>query len=432
MPLLTVTKNTFFKKINAQSTNPPPQKIFNVDAGQSFDVKYAFQVGDHYFIKLHQPLDPVGKIGYFFKDHVKVQAEELRGVWLTSIDSNILSSSDTIKTSLEKLKKLGFNTIYPVVWQRGFTLYPSDIAKNFIGSSVMPNSAFENRDMLAEVITEAKKHDFRVIPWFEYGLMTLPDSQLEQRHPELLTLDSREEKIRLKSHDGNKPDEHVWLNPCHLEVQKFMVDLITDVAARYDIDGIQLDDHFSFPVELGYDEITQKLFKDENGGKDAPDDHKDEAWVEWASGKVTNLLTQVFHAVKDKRPDCIISISPNPQDFSKKYYLADWKAWEQKGLAEELVLQVYRNNVSEFDSELDKQEVIEARKHIPFGVGILTGLKGKPVDSNLINKQVKNTRAKNFAGVSFFFYETVFNEMPVDDKGNLQIIARTNPQVILA
>lgn len=152
MPLLTVTQNTFFKKINAQSTNPPPQKVFSVNAGQSFDVKYAFRVGAHYFVKLEQPLDPVGKIGYFFKDHVNVQSEELRGVWLTSVDSNVLNSSDTIKAGLENLKKLGLNTIYPVVWQRGFTLYPSDIAKDFIGSSVMPNSAFENRDMLAEVI----------------------------------------------------------------------------------------------------------------------------------------------------------------------------------------------------------------------------------------------------------------------------------------
>ncbi|MBW4636930.1 MAG: family 10 glycosylhydrolase [Gloeocapsa sp. UFS-A4-WI-NPMV-4B04] len=290
MPLLTVTQNTFFKKINAQSTNPPPQKVFSVNAGQSFNVKYAFRVGVHYFVKLKQPLDPVGEIGYFFQAHVDVQAEELRGVWLTSVDSNVLNSRDTIKSGLEELKKLGFNTIYPVVWQRGFTLYPSDIAKEFIGSPVMPDSAFENRDMLAEIIEEAKPHGFRVIPWFEYGLMTLPGSQLEQRHPELLTLDSKPnpDKIRLKSHDKNKPDDHVWLNPCHPEVQKFMVDLIADVAARYEIDGIQLDDHFGFPVELGYDKFTQDLFKAEKG-IDAPQEHTEPEWVEWASGKVTNL-----------------------------------------------------------------------------------------------------------------------------------------------
>lgn len=99
----------------------------------------------------------------------------------------------------------------------------------------------------------------------------------------------------------------------------------------------------------------------------------------------------------------------------------------KNGLAEELVLQVYRGNIPGFVSELDKQEIIEAREHIPFGVGILTGLKGKSVGSDLINKQVKKTRDKNFAGVSFFFYETLFNE-----KIEPPIVARTNPQNILA
>ncbi len=426
MPLLTVTQNTFFKKTTADASTLKPEDKFSVNVRQYFNVKYAFKVGEHYFVKLQQPLDPVGKIGYFFKNHVNVQVEELRGVWLTSVDSNVLTSSNTIKTGLEELKKLGVNTIYPVVWQRGFTLYPSDIAKDFIGSPVMPNSAFENRDMLGEVIAEAKNHNFRVIPWFEYGLMTLPGSQLEQRHSDLLTLDSRQEKIRLKSHDSNKPDDHVWLNPSHPEVQKLMVDLIADVAARYEIDGIQLDDHFGFPVELGYDKFTQDLFKAETG-RVAPQDHTKTDWVEWASGKVTNLLTQVFEAVKAKRPDCIISISPNPQGFSKKYYLADWEAWERNGLAEELVLQVYRVNVPAFVGELNNQEVINAREHIPFGVGILTGLKGKPVGSNLIKKQVNETRVRNFAGVSFFFHETLFNE-----ELEPQVIARINPQGILA
>ncbi len=41
-----------------------------------------------------------------------------------------------------------------------------------------------------------------------------------------------------------------------------MVDLITDVVDRYPVAGIQLDDHFAFPVELGYD--LMKLFSTNN------------------------------------------------------------------------------------------------------------------------------------------------------------------------
>jgi uncharacterized lipoprotein YddW (UPF0748 family) len=424
MPLLTVTKNTLFKKSAAQSSSLPDRDKFSVDKGQSFNVKYAFRVGQHCFVKLQQELGTVGKVGYFFLQDVNVKIEEIRGVWLTNVDSDVLHSSSNIKESLQRLKDLGFNTIYPVVWEGGFTLYPSAIAQGFIGLPVMPDPNFKDRDMLAEVIEEAKPHSFRVIPWFEFGLMAPPNSDLAQKHEGLLTLDSRQQKIRLKSHDDNKPDDYVWLNPCHPEVQKFMVDLIADVAARYEIDGIQLDDHFGFPMELGYDQFTQDLYQTDNAGSVAPQDHTNPDWVEWASRKVTDLLAQVFNAVKTKRSDCLISISPNPQQFSKKHYLADWKSWRRKGIAEELVLQVYRNNLPAFANELDKQEVIDARVHIPFSIGILTGLKMQPIELDLIKILVNKTQEKNFTGVSFFFYETFFNELVLNKDEELQIIAR--------
>ncbi|HAC65874.1 MAG TPA: hypothetical protein DCF68_20665, partial [Cyanothece sp. UBA12306] len=60
-------------------------------------------------------------------------------------------------------------------------------------------------------------------------------------------------------------------------------------------------------------------------------------------------------------------------------YLADWHQWERKGLVEELVLQVYRQNIQDFKRELSRPEVRQAKQHIPFGVGVLAGLKGRPV-----------------------------------------------------
>ncbi|PSB65639.1 hypothetical protein C7B79_04460, partial [Chroococcidiopsis cubana CCALA 043] len=54
-------------------------------------------------------------------------------------------------------------------------------------------------------------------------------------------------------------------------------------------------------------------------------------------------------------------------------------------------------------------EVQAARKHIPVGIGILSGLKGKYVPWGQIQNQVQVARRHNFAGVSFFFYETLWN-----------------------
>jgi len=45
---------------------------------------------------------------------------------------------------------------------------------------------------------------------------------------------------------------------------------------------------------------------------------------------------------------------------------------ERQGLIDELILQVYRNDLNIFINELELPEVQAARRHIPVSVGILT------------------------------------------------------------
>lgn len=423
MSLLTITRNTVFRKFNQDLSKLTDEDKFAVNSGDKFNIKYAFKVGDSCLVKLEQKIGTIG-IGYFWQKDIDVEIAEMRGIWLTNVDSDILHSRANIEIGLQRLKDLDFNTIYPVVWQRGFTLYPSKVAQDFTGFSVIENpNFFQGRDMLAEIIEVAKPLNLRVIPWFEYGLMAPPSSPLAQKYQDLLTLDIRQNTIRLKSYDKNKPDIQVWLNPCQPKVQKFMVDLIADVAQRYEVDGIQLDDHFGFPIEMGYDLFTQNLYKTEQKVNVVPFNHQDPKWIDWATKKTTELLEKISHAVKSKRSDCLISISPNPLAFSKKYYSASWESWVEKGLAEEIVLQVYRDNLPSFMAEIGKREVAEANKYVPVSIGILSGLKNKPVPLNSIKEQIQQTRAAKFAGVSFFFYETLFNEM-VLRSNQLEITAR--------
>ena len=269
-----------------------------------------------------------------------------KAVWLTNVDSEVMNSRENLAKGLSRLSDLGFNTIYPAVWQRGYTLYPSEIARALTGSAVLPNSLFVGRDLLAEVIELAQPLNIRVIPWFEYGLMVPPRSTVALQHPDLLLLDTHGNAQRIKS-ANNTLDPNAWLNPTHDRVRKFMVDLIADVVGRYPVAGIQLDDHFSFPVELGYDLFTQQLFKQQNRAN----------WHEWRGLQLTELFSQIVSSVRSIRSDCIISISPNPLGFSKSRYLVDWQQWCNLELVDELVLQVYRDDLGAFKRELNKSEV---------------------------------------------------------------------------
>lgn len=345
---------------------------------------------------------------------------EVRGVWITLDDSDVLKSKNNIKQALAKLKDYGFNTIYPCVWHSGHTLYPSTVANNFMGVAVKPDKDFQDRDLMQDLVEVSKELEFRLIPWFEFGLMVTPNSPIDNldngdssRFKDLITRTPSGDKIRMKPNDKGKlvPDDFIWMNPCHPEVQNFMVNLIAEIVQKYDIDGIQLDDHFGWPKELGHDKLAKETYKQEkvkNG--------KVRDWNTWASDKVTELVAKIFWAVDAKRKakgsNCLISISPQPWQFSLTNFHLDWHKWEREGYAEEIVLQNYVP--TNFTTELDQPEVKnDALSHIPTIIGIMTGVKSdeSPVPLSQIKQQIKKTRDRRFKGVSFFFYESVFNEL---------------------
>ncbi|MES1021684.1 glycoside hydrolase family 10 protein [Gloeocapsa sp. BRSZ] len=331
-------------------------------------------------------------------------APELRGVWLTNIDSDVLFNRDRLTQAIARLHQLNFNTIYPTVWNWGYTLYPSRVAQRVIGRSLDPTPGLQQRDILNEIVRQAHQKRIAVIPWFEFGFMAPADSLLAQRHPQWLT--SRRDGSKIWQEGTH---ERVWLNPFRPDVQQFILDLIVEIVSNYDVDGIQFDDHFGLPSEFGYDAYTVALYQKEHQGQRPPSDPQDAAWVRWRADKITAYMQQVFRAVKARKQNCLISVSPNPQRVSYDLFLADWEKWERKGFVEELILQVYRNDINVFISELQYPEVIAAKRHIPVSIGILSGLKNRHVPIQQIQDQVAAVRQRKFAGVSFFFYETLWN-----------------------
>lgn len=326
-------------------------------------------------------------------------SQEIRGVWLTNVASGVLFTPWGVKRAMHQLSQLNFNTVYPVVWNRGRTFYPSAIAKEVTGKAEEPllKLAHLGQDVLAEIIEQGHRQGLRIIPWFEYGLMAPKNSQLVKLHPDWL------------SHSQNPSSARsVWLNPLHPEVQKFILGLIVEVVRQYDLDGIQLDDHFGMPVELGYDPFTLKLYQQEHQGKNPPQDPHDSKWMRWRAQKITNFIEEIFKAVKSVKPGCLVSLSPNSQSFAYRHYLQDWQTWVERGLVEELILQVYRHDLSSFQAELVKPELYFAKSRMPVGVAILTGTPKRPVAIKAIQQQVQVVRDRGFDGVSFFYWESLW------------------------
>jgi uncharacterized lipoprotein YddW (UPF0748 family) len=288
------------------------------------------------------------------------------------------------------------------------------------------------QDVLADIVKQGHQQKLRIVPWFEYGFMAPAGSALARRHPDWLTngrnstktlqeipqepdlLDSEPPKVPPLSQSLQQlvrkrvVTNQVWLNPLHPEVQKFILNLIVEVVTQYDVAGIQLDDHFGLPVKLGYDRFTVRLYQQEHQGKSPPNDPLDSEWMRWRADKITAFMQRIYKAVKAVKADAIVSLSPNSQTFAYRAYLQDWQTWVERGLVDELVLQVYRNDTNSFLAELSQPALQIARRRIPVSVGILSGLWRRPVTIKQIQQQVRAVRDRGFNGVSFFYWESLW------------------------
>jgi len=334
----------------------------------------------------------------------QMSREEIRGVWVTSNDLNVFKDRAQVKDAVTKLRRLNFNTIYPVVWNSGYVMYPSNVAKSLdIQPFVFRGS--DGHDILADIINQAHSQNLLAIPWFEFGFMTPNTGELALNKPEWLT----------KMRDGSTVSisaagEVSWLNPFHPQVQKFIIDLLVELTNNYDIDGIQFDDHTSLPHQFGYDDYTVNLYKQETG-KNPPANSQDSEWVAWRANKITEFMVRLNHTIKQIKPKVIFSVSPNYYDHAYKFQLQDWLNWVRLNIVDELVMQVYRDDLESFTSKIARDEIQEVRKIIPTGIGIMAGLRTSPVPMQQITKQVRTVQREEL-GIVFFYYETMWNRSP--------------------
>jgi uncharacterized lipoprotein YddW (UPF0748 family) len=348
---------------------------------------------------------------------------EVRGVWITNVNSGVLFMPWAINRALNQLSQLQFNTVYPVVWNRGTTFYRSAVSRRVTGRAQddLLNLMRLGRDILSEIVQGGHQKGLRIIPWFEYGFMAPINSSLVRYHPNWVALPQDQQlKPIYTSEDLDQSDaskaswlgiQNVWLNPLHPQVQQFIQDLILEVVMKYDVDGIQIDDHFGMPVELGYDWFTRKLYQEEHQGKLPPENPYNSEWMRWRANKITAFMTTLVKEIKAVKPNCIISLSPNPKSTAYREYLQDWQAWVDRGLVEELIVQVYRDNSSSFEKELNDPAMQKTRQKIPVSIGILTGTLGRAVEIETIQEQVKAVRDHHFNGISFFYWESLWSYM---------------------
>lgn len=352
---------------------------------------------------------------------------EIRGVWITTTNSTVLDKRENIAEAMKFLAKTGFNVVFPVVWNQGFTNYPSQVMKKIFGENREINPRFIDkerkiRDPLKELIAEAKKVDIAVIPWFEYGFK----SSYGQNGGEIIKTKSEWAAINYAG-EKLKVNDFYWLNSLDREVQDFLLSLFLEVVKNYGdgIAGIQGDDNFlALPMEGGYDKKTIERYQQEfNQLPPKPPERgnpkdplwQDKLWIEqwkqwlkWRADILSHFFNRFYREIIKVNPELIISMSPSIYPWGYENYLQDSQTWVDWGLVDLIHPQVYREKIEDYQRDIDKVSREQfTQKQLPQLItGVLINKKGTyQINPENLITVIKTNRCLGIQGEVFFFYE---------------------------
>lgn len=205
--------------------------------------------------------------------------------------SNETSLKRSLHTRLEKLRTHGINTLYfhvrahcDATYESSYEPYASSVAGTRGGTVAF--------DPFAYFVECAHEHGIEVYAWvnpYRYsqgGSYGGGELNYENSHPEWL-LSSSSQKI---------------LNPALPEVRQRIVDVCSEVATKYDIDGMIFDDYFYHSsIGMDADKDLYNAYK-AAGGKSSQ--------AQWRRDNVNMMVQSVREAVIAARPYAVFSIGP--------------------------------------------------------------------------------------------------------------------------
>ena len=331
---------------------------------------------------------------------------ETRGTWVIA---KYYKDADAVESMVAKLKAANFNTIYVCVWYEGYTIYESDVVSNAGGSK--QNPSFSGTDPLRTIIDVAHKNGIQVVAWFEYGF-SVGYSSSETSLPGILVKHPDWALVRrdMKIID---PDEYggyfFWVDPAVSAAAQFMVDLYAECAAKYpDLDGIELD-RMRYPTTAySYSDTARARFMSETGNPDPLTlTNTNTAWCAWRREQVTNVVKNIYSAVKAVNPGCVVTGAVAPPYMmygGTDDKLQAWDVWAKNGYVDMLEPMLYLP-VSDYSYQLNL-----SKNYVPYGFQLSPGIAISSAGSvSSTFSEIRTTRTAGTAGEVIWYYGDLLN-----------------------
>lgn len=284
----------------------------------------------------------------------RAQKEEMRGAWVATaknIDypsSRFLSSEEQKQefiALLDTFKNIGINAVFVQIRPAADAFFPSKFepwSEWLTGQQGKAPDPYY--DPLKFMIKECHKRNIQFHAWINpfRAVATITHADIAEDHI------SNRRPEWIFTYDINK-----YFDPGIPEVRNYVINIITDIARRYDIDGIHFDDYFypypkkdenrqTIPIP---DSETYKLYGE---GFDNIED--------WRRNNMNVFIRSVNDSLKAIKPDLVFGVSPSgiwrnksrdpkgsdTRGFAHYDYLyADVLTWLREGWIDYVAPQLY-------------------------------------------------------------------------------------------
>jgi uncharacterized lipoprotein YddW (UPF0748 family) len=269
-------------------------------------------------------------------------------VWVHLFDDT-LKSPTGVEALLDEVAAAGIDAVIAQVARRHDAYYRSAYLPPTPDPTLTPGF-----DVLAALVEGAHARGIQVHAWFvvapafhrQYDGLTLPDAMAWVAHGP----DSADSWMTV-AHDGTRSRDYFDVG---IEaVQDHAVSIVTDLATRYEIDGVHLDYVRYDGAHWGYHPAALHRFSLDTGRPDrpAPDDPQ---WAQWRRERTATLVERARDALAEARPGALLSAaviaggpgpSASPGGFAgtraAERMFQGWPTWLDDGLVDFVLAMAY-------------------------------------------------------------------------------------------
>lgn len=337
-------------------------------------------------------------------------AEDLKGIWVSYITLDMQNSGKTkedfenkFKNIINRTKESGFNTL--IVQVRPFcdALYESNY---YPWSHILTGTqgATSDYDPLKIMCNMCHENNINIHAWinpYRVSSKQTPD-ELSDDNPYI-----KDQTIGFE-YNGN-----IYLDPSNEKAVKLIVNGVSEIVRKYDVDGIQFDDYF-YPENS--DEVDDEIYNIYAQSSDNPLSKE-----EWRAQNVNSMIQKVYQAVHKNSKKILFGISPQGNINNNMALGADVKTWcENKGYIDYICPQIYfslDNPALTFEESLDEWMSLKLHKDLKLYVG-LAGYKGGTEEDegtwldndDILKNEIEISKEKGADGIMLYSYECFSND----------------------